>query len=55
MTILNGTKTVKDLNTARYKEVIGTTTRAKDILTGRYHDLSGKVNLKPRQVIILDF
>ena len=55
MTILNGTKTAKDLNTARYKEVIGTTTRAKDILTGRYHDLSGKVNLKPRQVIILDF
>ena len=55
MTILNGTKTAKDLNTARYKEVIGTTTRAKDILTGRYHDLSGKVNLKPRQVIILEF
>ena len=39
----------------RYAEVIGQTKRAKDILTNRYYDLTTDLQMKPRQVFVLDF
>jgi glycosidase len=55
LTILNGTSKPATMEVERYAEVIGNTTKAKDILTGRYYDLSKDFELKPRQVLILEF
>ena len=55
LTILNGTSKPATMEVERYAEVIGNTTKAKDILTGRYYDLSKDFELKPRQVLILEY
>jgi glycosidase len=55
LTILNGTTKPAVMEVKRYAEVIGQTKRAKDILTNRYYDLTTDLQMKPRQVFILDF
>lgn len=55
MTVLNGTTKAATMEVNRYREVVGTATRAKDILTGRYVDLSGDLELRPRQSLVLQF
>ena len=54
MTVLNGTTKAATMQVKRYAEVIGSTQRAKDVLTGRYYDLSGDLQLKPRQSLVLE-
>ena len=54
MTVLNGTTKAAVMQVKRYAEVIGSTQRAKDVLTGRYYDLSGDLQLKPRQSLVLE-
>jgi glycosidase len=55
LTVLNGTSKPATLEVERYREVIGSTSRAKDILTGRYFDLSKNLEMKPRQSLVLEF
>jgi len=55
MTVLNGTTKAATMEVNRYREVVGTATRAKDILTGRYVDLSSDLELRPRQSLVLQF
>ena len=55
LTVLNGTTQPATMDVQRYREVVGTAAKAKDILTGRYYDLSGKVALRPRQSLVLEF
>ena len=55
LTILNGTSKPAKMEVARYQEVIGKAAKVKDILTNRYFDLSGNLELKPRQSLILTF
>ncbi len=55
LTILNGTTKPAVMEVKRYAEVIGQTKRAKDILTNRYYDLTTDLQMKPRQVFVLDF
>ena len=54
MTVLNGTTKAATMQVKRYAEVIGSTQRARDVLTGRYYDLSGDLQLKPRQSLVLE-
>jgi hypothetical protein len=39
----------------RYAEVIGSNARVKDVLTNRYYDLSKDLELRPRQVLVLEY
>ncbi|MBP5339256.1 MAG: glycoside hydrolase family 13 protein [Prevotella sp.] len=55
LTILNGTSKPATFEVARYAEVIGNAARVRDVLTGRYYDLSGNLELKPRQSLVLEF
>lgn len=55
LTVINGKNAENALRVGRYAEVIGSSTRAKDVATNRYFDLSSDVNLKPRQVLVLEF
>ena len=55
LTVLNGTTKAATMPVERYKEVIGSTTRAKDILTNRYYNLNEDLTLKPRQTLVLEF
>ena len=55
LTILNGKSTAATMQVKRYAEVIGANGRVKDVLTNRYYDLSKDVQLRPRQVLVLDF
>jgi glycosidase len=54
LTVLNGTTKAATMQVKRYAEVIGSTQRARDVLTGRYYDLSGDLQLKPRQSLVLE-
>lgn len=55
MTIINGCRKPATMPVARYAEIIGSATQAKDITTGRPVALSGDIQLKPGQVMVLDF
>ena len=55
LTVLNGTSQPAVMEVGRYREVIGAAARVRDILTGRYVDLSGDLQLRPRQSLILQF
>lgn len=55
LTVLNGTSQPAVMEVGRYREVIGAAARVRDILTGRYVDLSGDLQLRPRQTLILQF
>jgi len=55
LTVLNGTTKPAAMQVNRYREVIGTATRARDVLTGRYYDLSHDIQLRPRQSLVLEF
>ena len=55
LTVLNGTSQPAAMEVGRYREVIGAAARVRDILTGRYVDLSGDLQLRPRQTLILQF
>lgn len=55
MTIINGCRKPATMPVARYAEIIGSATQAKDVTTGRTVPLSGDIQLKPGQVMVLDF
>ncbi len=55
LTILNGKSTAATMQVKRYAEVIGSNARVKDVLTNRYYDLSKDVELRPRQVLVLEY
>ena len=55
LTVLNGTSQPATMDVSRYAEVIGKATRVRDVPTGRYYDLSGNLQLKPRQTLVLDY
>ena len=55
LTILNGKSTAATMQVKRYAEVIGTSARVKDVLTNRYYDLSKDLELRPRQVLVLEY
>ena len=55
LTILNGTSSEATMQVDRYREVIGTATRARDVLTGRYYNLGTDLKLKPRQSLVLSY
>lgn len=55
LTVLNGKSTVATMQVKRYAEVIGSNARVKDVLTNRYYDLSKDLELRPRQVLVLEY
>lgn len=55
LTILNGKSTDTTMPVKRYAEVIGSKTKVKDVLTNRYYDLSNDLQLRPRQVLVLEY
>lgn len=55
LTILNGKSTAATMKMKRYAEVIGSNARVKDVLTNRYYDLSKDLELRPRQVLVLEY
>ncbi len=55
LTVLNGKSTAATMQIKRYAEVIGSNARVKDVLTNRYYDLSKDVELRPRQVLVLEY
>lgn len=55
MTIINGCRKPATMPVARYAEIIGSATQAKDVTTGRPVALSSDIQLKPGQVMVLDF
>ncbi len=55
LTVLNGKSTAATMLVKRYAEVIGSNARVKDVLTNRYYDLSKDVELRPRQVLVLEY
>lgn len=55
LTVLNGTSKPAVMPVKRYAEVIGSATQARDVLTGRKYDLTGDVQLRPRQTLVLEF
>lgn len=55
LTVLNGKSTAATMQVKRYAEVIGSNSRVKDVLTNRYYDLSKDVELRPRQVLVLEY
>jgi glycosidase len=55
LTILNGKSTAATMKVKRYAEVIGSNARVKDVLTNRYYDLSKDLELRPRQVLVLEY
>ena len=55
LTVLNGKSTAATMQVKRYAEVIGSNARVKDVLTNRYYDLSKDVELRPRQVLVLEY
>ena len=55
LTILNGKSTAATMQVKRYAEVIGGNARVKDVLTNRYYDLSKDLELRPRQVLVLEY
>lgn len=55
LTILNGKSTDATMQVKRYAEVIGSNARVKDVLTNRYYDLSKDLELRPRQVLVLEY
>ena len=55
LTILNGKSTAATMKVKRYAEVIGSSARVKDVLTNRYYDLSKDLELRPRQVLVLEY
>lgn len=55
LTILNGKSTAATMQVKRYAEVIGSNARVKDVLTNRYYDLSKDLELRPRQVLVLEY
>ena len=55
LTVLNGKSTAATMQVKRYAEVIGNNARVKDVLTNRYYDLSKDVELRPRQVLVLEY
>jgi len=54
MTILNGTSKAVDLPMSRYEELFSIA-NARDVMTGNYVSLNGKLHLKPRQSLILEY
>ncbi len=54
MTIVNGTDETRELDKARYAEVIGTHTTARDIPTQGYYLLSESITLPPRGTLVLE-
>ncbi len=55
LTVLNGKSMAATMHVKRYAEVIGSNARVKDVLTNRYYDLSKDVELRPRQVLVLEY
>lgn len=55
LTILNGKSIAATMQVKRYAEVIGSNARVKDVLTNRYYDLSKDLELRPRQVLVLEY
>ncbi|MBR6591300.1 MAG: glycoside hydrolase family 13 protein [Prevotella sp.] len=55
LTVLNGKSTAATMQVKRYAEVIGSNARVKDVLTNRYYDLSKDLELRPRQVLVLEY
>ena len=55
LTVLNGKSTAATMQVKRYAEVIGSNARVKDVLTNRNYDLSKDVELRPRQVLVLEY
>lgn len=55
LTVLNGKSSPAIMQVKRYAEVIGSNARVKDVLTNRYYDLSKDVELRPRQVLVLEY
>ena len=55
LTVLNGKSTAATMHVKRYAEVIGSNARVKDVLTNRYYDLSKDLELRPRQVLVLEY
>lgn len=55
LTVLNGKSTAATMQVKRYTEVIGSNARVKDVLTNRYYDLSKDLELRPRQVLVLEY
>lgn len=55
LTVLNGKSTAATMQVKRYAEVIGSNARVKDVLTNRYYDLSKDIELRPRQVLVLEY
>lgn len=55
LTVLNGKSTAATMQVKRYAEVIGSNARVKDVLTNRYYDLTKDLELRPRQVLVLEY
>lgn len=55
MTMINGTKSPATLSVSRYAEVIGSTKQGTDVLTGRTIALDKDVEMKPQEVMVVEF
>lgn len=54
LTILNGKRTVAEMDLSRYAEVIGNHTEARDVVTGKTIKLGDVLRLKPRETMIVE-
>lgn len=55
MTVINGTRKPATFAVKRYAEIIGTAATATDVLIGNSVQIGGDVQLKPREVLVLEF
>ena len=54
LTILNGKRSVAEMDLSRYAEVIGNHTEARDVVTGKTVKLGDVLRLKPRETMIIE-
>jgi glycosidase len=55
MVVINKNHEAKTLDMARFREALGTRSRARDVVTGQVHDLSTSVTVPARGVLVLQF
>ncbi|MDR0505338.1 MAG: glycoside hydrolase family 13 protein [Dysgonamonadaceae bacterium] len=55
MVILNGSKDTQTLYTEKYREVIGNATQGQDIISGKTINLSEKITVSPKGVLVIEY
>ena len=54
LVVLNGSDTERELDMARFSEVVGSNTQGVDVVTGAVLDVTAPVRIGPRGVYVLE-